>query len=77
MVRPNGVQNGLSRHGVGAILDCFVNSRFYPSHWQDEMPFIIPKGKGDPSQVTSWCAIVKKSVCYKLLSYLRTKYVPG
>ena len=51
---------------------CLRHGRL-PASWGDALLCVIPKGKGNPHDPSSWRAIAKKSCCYKLLAHLITR----
>lgn len=76
---PDGVRNEHLKSALvlapcwTALLNKCMIAGSIPRNWRDAILLVIPKGKGDPTQPTSYRGIAKKSVCYKLLSSLLTR----
>lgn len=51
----------------------YLNEGVLPDCWNESVLKVIPKGKGDPLDVSSWRGIVKRSCIYKLFSSIITR----
>ena len=60
-----------------ALFNACLESGTIPARWLDAGLLVIPKGKGDPTLPSSWRGIVKKIVCYKLLSCILSRRLSG
>ena len=52
------------------LFNCCLREGSLPSSWKEAQLMVIPKGKGDPREVSAWRGIAKKCCPYKLLSSL-------
>ena len=55
-----------------ALFNACLRNGQLPPEWRGALLSVIPKGKGDPRDPSSWRGIAKKSCCYKLLAQLLT-----